>query len=56
MKWITLDEYKINEKVEIKKSTQPHDYHDFSGFYYVAVDSAIKINGESVEKIKATRH
>jgi hypothetical protein len=42
--------------VEIKKSTQPHDYHDFSGFYYVAVDSAIKINGGSAEKIKATGH
>jgi len=35
------------EKIEIKKSTQSHDYQDFSGFYNIAVDSAIKINGGS---------
>ena len=33
LKWITLDEYKINEKVEIKKSTQPHEYQGFGGLY-----------------------
>lgn len=30
----------INKKMEIKKSTQPHEYQGFGGLYYVANNSA----------------
>lgn len=40
--WMLVGFSGINKKMEIKKSSQPHDYQGFGGFYYIAVNYATK--------------